>query len=431
LATNFKEEGMGGKYKVVESVGHAVQAVHSYEDIEKHHPTWKEDSAKRHYGNIAGQREEFVLSPAGERMVSKDFVLMSGGSSAVGVPSPVEGYVHRSAKLDRWGTVQIYDGPGKDARLIAQVRHMEPIHVSDGEHVRYGQALGQQGRKSPPGTKVGLHTHMDVAESQLEQFKKYVHDLDAGVITHDVHSRRSVAQAEGARTTRPAGGHDESIAIPKSLHTSEPSGSRELRFGEKGGDVTKVQRLLINLGYHDAYGHALKVDHDFGRRTEEAVKAFQRVHGLREDGVIGDNTRVALTKAERTPLLSERTHPDSLMFQQARNGLKDLHGSFRSEVELDRAAAAVVSTAKQAGINHIDHVMMNTRGDSVIAVQGNLQDPAKNFVTVDKAHAVGQSLEQSTAQLAEHMADRQQQSAQQTQMQHMEHRAGLATGMRP
>jgi len=426
---------MGDKYKVVESVGHAVQAVHSYEDLEKHHPTWKEDPAKRYYGNIDDHREEFVLSPTGERMVSKDFVLMSAGSAAVSVPSPVEGYVHRSPKLDRWGTVQIYDGPGKDARLIAQVRHMEPIQVSDGEHVRYGQALGQQGRKSPPGTKVGLHTHMDVAESHLEQFKQYVHDLDVGVITHDAHSRRSAAHTEGARqggAPGPVGGHDETIAVSRSLHAREPADGRELRLGEKGSDVTKLQRSLVNLGYHDASGRALRVDHDFGRRTEEAVKAFQRAHGLREDGVVGDDTRAALAKAERMPLLSEKTHPDNPMFQQARSGLSELRGaSFRSEAELDRVAAAVVSTARQAGIRHIDHVMMNTRGDSVIAVQGNPQDPAKHFVSVDRAQAAGQSLEQSTAQLAEHMMNRHQQSAQHTQMEHMEYRSGLSVGMRP
>jgi putative chitinase len=204
-----------------------------------------------------------------------------------------------------------------------------------------------------------------------------------------------------------------------------------LKMESKGSSVEELQRKLDGLGYRDANGNRMKTDGDFGQKTEEAVKSFQRAHGLQADGVVGDGTRAALAKAERTPLLSEKTHPDNPMFQQAKNGLKDLHGSFRSEAELDRAAAAVVSTARQAGIRHIDHVMMNTRGDSVIAVQGNPQDPAKHFVSVDRAQAVGQSLEQSTAQLAEHMANRHQQSAQHTQMEHMEHRSGLSVGMRP
>jgi peptidoglycan hydrolase-like protein with peptidoglycan-binding domain len=217
---------------------------------------------------------------------------------------------------------------------------------------------------------------------------------------------------------------------PPALQTQSPKNA--LMAGEQSEDVRSLQRNLSRLGYADAHGRSLRSDGDFGARTEDAVRAFQKAHALHVDGVVGGETRTALLKAERLPLVSEKTHPDNPLFQQAKTGLKELHGaSFRSEAELDRVAAVMASTAKQAGISHIDHVMMNTRGDSVIAVQGNPKDPAKHFVAVDRAQAAGQSLEQSTAQLAEHMANRQQQSAQHTQMEHMEHRSGLTVGMRP
>jgi len=228
---------------------------------------------------------------------------------------------------------------------------------------------------------------------------------------------------------------DNTQLTPRTVATSALPASRGdeaiLDRGDKSQSVSHLQQQLHRLGYTDPQGHPLKIDSDFGRNTDNAVRAFQQAHSLHVDGVVGKDTREALAKTERTPLLSEKTHPDNPMFQQARNGLKELHGSFRSEAELDRVAAAVVSTARQAGIRHVDHVMMNTRGDSVIAVQGNPQDPAKHFVAVDRAQAAGQSLEQSTAQLAEHMANRHQQSAQHTQMEHMEHRSGLTVGMRP
>jgi len=182
---------MGGKYKITESVGRAWQIIHDYDDIEKHHPTWKEDPKKRHYADIDGRREEFVYSPSGERMVSKDFVFSVDGKASVDIPSPVEGYVKRSPRMDRWGTVEIYDGPGEDAKLIARVRHMDPIHVKDGEKIEYGHFLGRQSNQSPPGTKVGLHTHMDISEGHLDQFRKYIRDLDAGVITTDGYVEKS------------------------------------------------------------------------------------------------------------------------------------------------------------------------------------------------------------------------------------------------
>lgn len=56
-----------------------------------------------------------------------------------------------------------------------------------------------------------------------------------------------------------------------------------LRRGDKGADVRDLQRRL-----------GLRVDGDFGPKTEKAVKAFQRKHKLRADGVVGPKTWAAL-----------------------------------------------------------------------------------------------------------------------------------------
>ncbi|GAB3358183.1 XVIPCD domain-containing protein [Lysobacter tyrosinilyticus] len=417
---------MGGKYRVVESVGNTLQNVHSYEDLEKHHPTWREDPTKRHYTSIDGRREEFVPSPSGERLVSKDFVLMSDAGSAVNVPSPVEGYARRSPKLDRWGTVQIYDGPGKDARLIAQVRHMDPIHVSDGEHIQYGQPLGQQGRKSPPGTKVGLHTHMDVAETHLKEFKQYIHDLDAGVITPDGQLHRSQNASSEQHAPLP-----QSDKQPAAVAATRKDG-QTIDHGDHGAAVRDIQQQLHNLGYVGPQGHPLKVDGDFGGNTEHAVRAFQKAHGLHVDGVIGSDTQKALLNAEKAPLLSEKTHPSHPLFQEAQQGLRQLpSGTFRNTEELNNTAATLAQKAKESGISHIDHVLMNTRGDGVFAVQGNPQDPARHLASVDKGQAMMQSVERSTELMATHDGSRLQSAQVQTQMQHQEHRSGLSMAMRP
>jgi hypothetical protein len=96
---------------------------------------------------------------------------------------------------------------------------------------------------------------------------------------------------------------------------------------------------------------------------------------------------------------------------------------------LDNAAAALVSKAKQAGMTHVDHVLLNTRGDAVIGVQGNLHDPARQLVSVDKTQAGSQPVERSTNELAVYAGNRQQVQVQ-TQMQHMEHRAGPVMAVR-
>ena len=63
-----------------------------------------------------------------------------------------------------------------------------------------------------------------------------------------------------------------------------------LRKGDKGEDVEYVQKILADNGYD--IGKA-GVDGDFGRATEEAVKRFQRDHGLDPDGIVGPLTYVA------------------------------------------------------------------------------------------------------------------------------------------
>lgn len=204
-----------------------------------------------------------------------------------------------------------------------------------------------------------------------------------------------------------------------------------LKQGTTGDHVERMQCALARLGYSDLSGRPVKVDGDFGQRTAEAVKAFQRAHGLQVDGVVGAETRTALQKAERTPLLSERTHPGHSLFQEARDGVRHLPvGTFRNAVEMDNAAAALASKAWQTGVTRIDHVMLNTRGDGVIGVQGNLQDPARQMVSVDRVQAAAQSVERSTNELAAHAAVHQQAQVH-ARLQHVEHRSGLSMGMRP
>jgi len=55
-----------------------------------------------------------------------------------------------------------------------------------------------------------------------------------------------------------------------------------LRFGSYGGRVEQLQERLSAAGY---YGHAI-VDEEFGRMTDEAVRVYQRKHGLPCDGAV-------------------------------------------------------------------------------------------------------------------------------------------------
>lgn len=64
--------------------------------------------------------------------------------------------------------------------------------------------------------------------------------------------------------------------------------NRILRKGCKGDDVKYLQILL------NEYGDDLKEDGDFGAKTYNAVKDFQRKNRLKVDGIAGKNTITAL-----------------------------------------------------------------------------------------------------------------------------------------
>ena len=73
-------------------------------------------------------------------------------------------------------------------------------------------------------------------------------------------------------------------------------GGKTLKQGMEGPGVAKLQDVLIQKGYmtQQQKGTGPGV---FGPRTEAALKAFQKDHGLKEDGILGPKTREAMARA--------------------------------------------------------------------------------------------------------------------------------------
>lgn len=82
----------------------------------------------------------------------------------------------------------------------------------------------------------------------------------------------------------PTGGgvHVERVATATPAPTATPL---ILKLGAKGGEVSKMQKQLKKLGYLKG-----SADGDFGKATEDALKAFQARNNLKADGVAGKAT---------------------------------------------------------------------------------------------------------------------------------------------
>ena len=170
----------GGKYRLVESTGkdkgHRIEAVHNYDDLEKHHPSsGKEDG--RNYKTINGRLEEIRNTADGRTLIKKDMIFQTSAGASIDVPSPAAGYVRTSIA---YGTVAIYDKP-QGGKLLGQVLHLNPnFRVKDGDYVAYGQPIGIQGGTGPDGKRTyGIHAHVELEESA---FRQYIQDIDSGVI---------------------------------------------------------------------------------------------------------------------------------------------------------------------------------------------------------------------------------------------------------
>lgn len=70
---------------------------------------------------------------------------------------------------------------------------------------------------------------------------------------------------------------------------------RNVKYGTVGWDAYAIKRSLSRAGF-GAWGKWGKVEKLFGRNAVKHLKAFQRKHGLKADGVYGPNTHKKLTR---------------------------------------------------------------------------------------------------------------------------------------
>ncbi|ASL01860.1 XVIPCD domain-containing protein [Xanthomonas citri] len=214
--------------------------------------------------------------------------------------------------------------------------------------------------------------------------------------------------------------HPASEHKPSQAHAAADAPS-VLRDNARGAEVRTLQQTLQQLGYKDAGGNELKADGAYGQRTSDAVKAFQRAHGLQDDGVVGRDTQAALKQAEKTPLLSEKTNPDHPLFNQAVNKLEQLGpNAFASRQQLVNAAGHMTFEAKVSGMQRIDMVAQSKDGTGLFAVQGQPTDPAHQRIYTEKATAAERPLEQSSNAVRQ---EAQTQTQTQVQDQHEQQRS--------
>lgn len=225
--------------------------------------------------------------------------------------------------------------------------------------------------------------------------------------------RQGKSPAEAWREVAP---HE--VSLPQREATRGTRADGLLRYGEHGLAVQLLQESLTKLDYRDAEGRALNADGKFGARTEEALRSFQRDHGLREDGIAGLNTLQALKRAEHTPQLTDVCHRDHAMFLQAQSGVHklDAHHKRTPDILSDQLAAALVVEAKREGLTRIDEVILGIGNETVIAKQSERFAVFDKYAHVNAVAGLNQPIANSSEQLVQVSLDLAQ-KAKQSEMQ--------------
>ncbi len=289
------------------------------------------------------------------------------------IHAPIAGTV--TSVGGKYGTVMIQDAQGNSHQIL----HMQDTKVKVGQHVEPGDAIGTMGGRGPQGAN---------------QYAQHVHyqmkDPAGKLINPETYWNKGVQQEAGKH----GHAHD---------HDHAPAGT--LRKGDRSDEVTKLQEELNRLGVRDANGNRLSEDGKFGDNTREAVQAFQKQQGLKDDGIVGRETfgKLAATQAQgaetRTatgPQLGEKGHADT-----------PLHNAIRGQLPAaisNEAAANVTLQAKQAGIDSPEKLQSVTVQDGKAFVMGTT--PGYR-AAVDLSEAP--PLEHTNAQLQSNNASQQQQ----------------------
>ena len=78
------------------------------------------------------------------------------------------------------------------------------------------------------------------------------------------------------------------VVFMLTITASTSFAAQAYRVGDQGAEIAEIQGQLVLLGYD------VMADGDFGPATVEAIKEFQRTHGIKADGMIGPATYAAL-----------------------------------------------------------------------------------------------------------------------------------------
>lgn len=302
------------------------------------------------------------------------------------VRSPVSGEVVYGDGQGTYGTVKIRDDQGN----LHEILHLDSRSVrvtNPPTHVNAGDPIGTMGGRGPKGeSQYAQHVHYQIkdASGQTIDPERF---WNGRTVEGQSHGGTGAATVSGAMA------------------------DGVLRQRDRGPEVTALQETLNRLGYTGRDGQPLETRSGvYGPNTHYAVEEFQRRHGLKDvDGIVGGQTRDALTAAATRPLMSEATHPNHRLYGEIARQLPP--GT------CPEAAANITLQAMENGVTSVDKLSrVDVRGSEVFVTGTTPGDRVK--VDMQAPTPTMQQMSDHTRDQSQEAARTQEQSEQQAREAH-------------
>lgn len=128
----------------------------------------------------------------------------------------------------------------------------------------------------------------------------------------------------------------------------QPMTKPMLEVGSSGANVKTLQTLLNQLGFNCG-----AVDGLFGTGTKNAVIAFQKAHGLTQDGIVGPQTWAALESASQPATAPAKSTPAPVKTTPTPSTQSTLSIVTVQFADAQSASQAIAQIKAMSGVQHI------------------------------------------------------------------------------
>lgn len=188
---------------------------------------------------------------------------------------------------------------------------------------------------------------------------------------------------------------------------AEAANGQIRRYSVNNEILTQLQEHTVPTRWvmPDAIGHRIDLpDPDPQGFWQRMVPGSSLRHGIEVHGMDAVLRAQQMTQPQAS--LDSPDHPGNALYQQAFAGLQRLDRNslgLHTDQDMRNAAASLAAQAQLGGLRRIDHVASDTSGNVLFAVEGRVDDPAHLRVNLGTTRAMTQPLEQSAAQLQQHV----------------------------